>query len=300
MESNEKYDVIVIGGSYAGLSAAMALGRAIRNVLVIDGGKPCNIQTPHSHNFLTQDGNTPASITALGKSQVLAYPTIQFVEDHVTDVKGEDNSFEVTTASGKKLLAKKLLFATGVRDLMPNIDGLADCWGISVIHCPYCHGYEYRGEKTGILANGDIAFEFARLISNWTDRLTIFTNGKSSITDEQKAQLVNRNIEIVEREMQKVEHTNGYLNHVVFTDGTTAKLTALYAKLPFEQHCKIPESLGCSLTEMGHIKVDGFQLTSVPGIYAAGDNTIMMRSIASSVASGAMAGAMINRELISW
>ena len=184
MEENQIYDVVIIGGSYAGLSAAMALGRAIRNVLIIDNGQPCNRQTPHSHNFLTQDGSTPAAIAALGKSQVMAYPTVQFVNDKVIAVEGENNNFRISTLGGEKVKARKLLFTTGIKDLIPDIKGFAACWGISVIHCPYCHGYEYKGQQTGILANGDIAFEFGRLIRNWTDRLTIFTNGISTITED--------------------------------------------------------------------------------------------------------------------
>lgn len=298
MEENQTYDVIIIGGSYAGLSAAMALGRAIRNVLVIDSGKPCNRQTPHSHNFLTQDGNTPAAIAALARSQVMAYPTIHFLNDKVTGAEGENNNYRISTFGGEKIKAKKLLFATGIKDLMPDITGFAACWGISVIHCPYCHGYEYKGQQTGILVNGDIAFEFGRLIKNWTRNLTIFTNGKSTVTEENRKQLEETGITIIEKELREIQHKDGYLTNVIFTDGESYDLDALYAKLPFEQHCLIPEKLGCVLSDSGYIQVDGFQQTSVPGIYAAGDNTAMLRSVSSAVATGTAAGAFINRELI--
>ena len=132
-----------IGGSYAGLSAALSLGRAMRRVLMLDSGQPCNWQTPHSHNFLTQDGSPPAALAAVARAQVLAYPTVQLRNDLATGVTGA--SFTVTTAAGPTVRAKKLLFATGICDLLPPVPGLATCWGISVIHCPYCHGYEYQG-----------------------------------------------------------------------------------------------------------------------------------------------------------
>jgi len=294
----KNFDVIIIGGSYAGLSAALSLGRAIREVLVIDSGKPCNRHTPHSHNFLTQDGKTPAAIAETGKEQVLQYPTVQFMDAWVTEVKREKEQFLVSTPSYQDLTARKLLFATGVKDLMPNIESFDDCWGISAIHCPYCHGYEYKRQKTGLLANGDIAFEFSQLLHNWTDQLTIFTNGPSTITATQADQLALKNIAIEEKKILKFKHHKGYIQSINFSDGSAFKLDAIYAKLPFQQHSLIPENLGCEINKQGYIQIDEFQRTSIPGIYAAGDNTTSMRSVASAVAAGTKAGAFINHDLI--
>ena len=177
MTGNNVFDVIIIGGSYAGLAAGMALGRAMRKVLIIDDGKPCNRQTPHSHNFITHDGEAPAAIAGLAKLQVSRYETVQFFKGLATNGIKTQYGFEITVASGKTFAAKKIIFATGIRDILPGINGLAAWWGISVLHCPYCHGYEVRHEKTGILGNGEFAFDFARLISNWTNDLALFTNG---------------------------------------------------------------------------------------------------------------------------
>lgn len=298
MKEEKQYDVVIIGGSYAGLSAAMTLGRGIKNVLIVDNGKPCNQQTPHSHNFLTQDGNTPAAIAELAKTQVMNYPTIKFKNDLVVAAEGENNNFLITLAEGGTITAKKILFSTGVKDKMPAIKGLAECWGISVIHCPYCHGYEYKGQRTGVFANGEMAFEFGRLISNWAAELTIFTNGESTIADANSLQLSNNGIQIVEKELVEIKHTDGYLNELVFADGSTRQLDALYAKLPFEQHCTIPGLMGCKIDEAGYIIVDPLQKTSVAGIYAAGDNTTRMRSVSTAAASGNLAGAMLNNELV--
>nr|WP_199081852.1 NAD(P)/FAD-dependent oxidoreductase [Pedobacter sp. ASV19] len=297
--NTRNFEVIIIGGSYAGLSAALSLGRAIRKVLVIDNGKPCNRHTPHSHNFLTQDGRSPAIIAETGKEQVMQYPTVQFMDAWVTEVKKEKEQFIVFTSDHQNLTAKKILFATGVKDLMPGIESFDDCWGISAIHCPYCHGYEYKGKKTGLLANGDIAFEFSQLLHNWTDQLTIFTNGPSTITSAQADQLVLKNIFIVEKKIRKFQHHKGYIQSMKFRDGSTFQLDAIYAKLSFEQHSPIPEKLGCKINEQGYIQIDEFQRTSIPGIYAAGDNTTSMRSVASAVAAGTKAGAFINHDLIS-
>lgn len=294
----KNFDVIIIGGSFAGLSAAMALGRAVREVLVIDSGKPCNKQTPHSHNFITQDGATPAAISALAKEQVRAYPTVYFEDDLVTNVSGENNDFAVYTAQEKEYHAKKILFATGVKDLMPSLPGFADCWGISVIHCPYCHGYEYRNQNTGILINNEMAFEFVKLIDNWTQQLTLFTNGKAMFDKSVFEKIQNPDFKIVEKPISTLDHDAGYLKKVVFADGSFQELDALYARIPFEQHTDIPAKLGCAITEMGYISVDDFKKTSVAGIYAAGDNIMPFRTVSMAAAAGTMAGASINKELI--
>ena len=132
----KNFEVIIIGGSYAGLSAAMALGRSLRKVLVIDGGRPCNRQTPQSHNFITQDGVPPHQITAIAKEQLLQYKTVDFVHDLAVSAEKNKNGFSISTQSGNIVTAKKLIMATGIKDLIPKIKGFAECWGISMIHCP--------------------------------------------------------------------------------------------------------------------------------------------------------------------
>lgn len=297
MKDTQHFDVIIIGGSYSGLSAAMALGRALRKVLIIDSGKPCNAQTPHSHNFITQDGETPKAISDKAKSQVLEYKTVKFLNDLAMDASTSEQGFNISTKGGQAFTAGKLLFATGVKDKMPNIKGFAECWGISVIHCPYCHGYEVKQERTGILANGDVAFHYAQLISNWTNNLTIFTNGVSTLTIEQTDSIKKHNIKIVEKEIASLEHKSGHLKHVVFTDGSNFPLKAIYARPDFEQHCKLPEQLGCELTEQGHIKVDMLQNTTVQNISACGDCATPMRAVSFAVALGTVAGASVNNKM---
>ncbi|ALL06488.1 pyridine nucleotide-disulfide oxidoreductase [Pedobacter sp. PACM 27299] len=298
MENLKQYDVIIIGGSYAGLAAAMSLGRALKHTLVIDSGKPCNRQTPYSHNFLGQDGKTPKEIASLARQQVAAYPSIRFLEGIARSGKKTNNGFEITIGTGETFFAKKLIFSTGIIDEAAKIEGFEACWGISVLHCPYCHGYEVRKEKTGILGNGKNAYELAVLISNWTDQLTLFTNGKHSFTAEQLLQLKKHKIGIQEKIMERLNHTVGQLDRVVFTDGTSVKVKAIYSRHSFFQQCQIPQILGCEPTEEGYIKVDQNQETSIKGIYACGDCTTKVRTVANSVASGTTAGMMSSKQLI--
>jgi len=298
MKQEKQYDVIIIGGSNAGLAAGMALGRALRTVLIIDSGDPCNKQTPYSHNFLTNDGKTPKEISRLAKEQVLKYDTIVFLNARVTAGIKTENGFQIEIQSSQTFSAKKLVFATGIKDIMPDIPGFAECWGITVLHCPYCHGFEVRHQKTGILANGDIAFEVSSLISNWTDDLTLYTNGKSTLTKEQVGKLLKHKISIVETGIDRLQHKEGYIENIIFKDHKKAPVKALYARLPFVQHSSVPGTLGCEITSDGYIKIDAVQKTTMPGIYACGDNTTRIRTVANAVSMGTTTGMMVNRELI--
>lgn len=297
MTDQQNFDVIIIGGSYAGLSAGMALGRFLRSVLIIDSGLPCNRQTPYSHNFITQDGEIPSIIAAKAKEQVAKYSTVKFHNGLALSAKKTEDGFEVLTEKKIEFSAKKLIFATGIKDKMPAVKGFSDCWGISIIHCPYCHGYEFRTKKTGIMANGDKALHIASLVNNLTPNLTILTSGASNFSAVQVEKLNRNNIAIVEQEIIEVEHFNGCLRNIVFENGKKMSFDAVYAAISFEQHSKIPEMLGCKLTEQGYIKTEHMQNTTVQGVFACGDNTSPMRSVAHAVASGNLTGAMVNKEL---
>ncbi len=291
------YDVIIVGGSYAGLSAAMALGRSLKSVLIIDSGLPCNRQTPHSHNFITQDGAKPAAISEKAKAQVLKYDTVKFLGGVASAGMKTEKGFTVRTSEGEEFSAEKLIFASGIKDIMPDIKGFSDCWGISVIHCPYCHGYEYRGQRTAVIANGEKAFHLASLISNLTSDITILTAGKAGFNDGQTSALKRRGISIIENEISEIEHENGRVKNIVFRGIDEMKFDAVYAAVQFEQHSDIPVSLGCELTETGHLKIDSSQQTTVEGVYACGDNSSALRTVANAVYSGNLAGSMVNRKL---
>jgi len=292
------YHVVIIGGSYAGLSAAMTLGRSVRKVLVIDNRQPCNKTAPQAHNLITHDGETPAAIVAKAREQIALYKTVELSVDNVTAVVQNEGYFEVTTGNARTVKAKKILFTTGIKDIMPDIPGFAHCWGISVIHCPYCHGYEVYGQKLAVFGNGDEGFEYAKLITNWSKDITLFTNGASTLSAEQQQQLQKHHINIVETKIVGVNHNNGHVQSIALDNENNYPVDAIFSRVPFEQHTNIPQQLGCIIDTVGRIEVDGFGATSVPGVYAAGDNSSPMRGLANAMATGLMAGVIINKTLI--
>lgn len=298
MDQTEILDVLIIGGSYAGLAAAMTLGRSMRKVLIIDSGKPCNRQTPHSHNFITRDGEAPSAIAAIAREQVLQYPTISWLDGKAIGAVKNENYFEIETETGAKYRSRKLLFTTGIKDHMPELEGFAACWGISVLHCPYCHGYEVKDQRLGVYGNGDAGFHLAMLIQHWSKNLALFTGGEPVFSPEQTDKLKRHKIEIIAGKLQKIEEEKGYLTAIVLEDGSRHEKDALFARVPMSEHSGLPAALGCNFDELGYIEVDNFKKTSVNGVYAAGDNTTMMRSVSVAAAAGMMAGSMINKDLI--
>lgn len=295
---NENYEVIIIGGSFAGLSAAMSLGRSLRRVLIIDNEKPCNIQTPHSHNFLTQDGKPPLEILAKAKKQLSVYQTVRIMTDTAINVSKNDNYFEVTLQKSGLVKAKKLILAWGIKDDTSQIDGLSECWGISVIHCPYCHGYEVSNQATAVIANGNEAYEYTKMISNWTKNLTLLTNGSSILSTEQVLKLQSKGIKIIEKEIDKIKHQAGIVESIMVKDSSEIAVSVVYYRPPFVQKSTIGEQIGCELNPTGLIQVNDFQQTTISGVYAAGDNSSPFRSVANAVAKGSFSGAMLNKELI--
>jgi thioredoxin reductase len=297
MKDKQIFDVIIIGGSYSGLSAAMTLGRSLRNVLIIDAEKPCNRDTPHSQNFITQDGEKPHVIAEKARAQVLRYETVKLVNDFASEAEKTNFGFRVNTQSGTAYEAKKLIIATGIKDILPNIKGFKETWAKSVIHCPYCHGYEFRNQKTAIMSNGDKAYHMIPLIYNLSKQLSVITQGKPDFTEEQLTHLKKHNIPIIEKEIIEVVHDHGAVKNVIYKDGSSENFDAIYVQLPFKQHTNISQNLGCEMTETGYIQVDEMQQTTVPGIYACGDNATRFRSVANAVRSGNIAGSMLNMEL---
>jgi thioredoxin reductase len=297
MEERRVYDVIIIGGSYAGLSAALTLGRSLRRVLIIDSGKPCNKSAPYSHNFLTQDGIPPAEILSRAKKQVLLYPTVEFKNGIVIDVQKTESGFTTLIEDGIEFASKKILFASGIIDIMPAIPGFSDCWGISILHCPYCHGYEEREKHTAVFANGEHAMHVCMVLLNLTKKIILLTNGQSSLTENQALKLKRHKVEIIEKKIIEIKHHQGKIERVSFGNTDGLDIPVMYAGIPFKQHCTFAEKLGCEISEDGFIRVDEFKKTSVHGVYAAGDNTSNSRTISRAVSAGTIAGMMLNGEM---
>jgi thioredoxin reductase len=291
-------DIVIIGGSFAGLSAALGLGRSLRSVLVFDESLSANRKAARAHNFITHDGEAPNHILAKAKKELANYPSVRFYEGRARRGTMNDSGFEIQSETGDSFQAKKLLFATGITDLFPPIEGIADCWGKSYLHCPYCHGYEVRKEPTGVWGNGDSGFDLARHIHHWAKDLKLFTNGPASLSLEQVRKLRDHHIDIVEEPIQAVVHTGGQMEHVVFQNGRRMVLSVLFGRAGFRQTCELLGQLGCKYNEQGYVHIDECQRTFIPGIFAAGDNVTSFRTISGAVASGTRAGAYINKDLI--
>jgi thioredoxin reductase len=295
-----QYDVIVVGGSFAGLSAAMYAARGRRKVLVIDAGQPRNRFADHSHGFFGQDGRAPADILGEARAQLLAYPTVTMMEGRAERAATAGTGFEVETDNGEGFGAMRLVLATGVRDILPDVQGLAAQWGKRVLHCPYCHGYEVAGGPLGVLATGPMSLHQAELISDWGD-VTLFANGMFEPDGDQAQALEKRNIRFEPAKVSEVQDDgSGCL--VVRLDGDRrASVRALFIAPRNVMASPLAEQLGCALNEgpLGRaIVVDDKQQTSVPGVFAAGDAARLMHNIAFAVAGGAMAGVAAHQSLV--
>lgn len=299
-QSNETppFDVIIIGGSYSGLSAALALGRARRRVLVIDANEPCNARVPHSHNLLTHDGVPPHVLRSMARTDVAKYTTVQFYDGRAEELGGTNGSFAVRTDDGVTHRGRKLLLALGVRDELPPINGLAECWGISAAACPFCHGYEVRDKRLVVIGNTPETVHYAMLIHNWSDRLTVCTNGPSEQDVEQLSALRRKGITVVKTPISEVLHDQGQVKGLAFADGSRQEVDTLFLRSTTTVPEAITVMLGVERTELGLLKVDHMQHTNVAGVFASGDCTTPMRSLSAAIASGTMAGASITHDLV--
>lgn len=284
------------------LAATLCMARILTNVLCIDAGKPCNRYASHSHNFLTNDGKSPAEIRLAAQQQIAKYETAKMVTGMVQKVSRDETSklFNVSYSSQDKTIdvtSKKIFFASGVSDLIEEtrIPDYEKFWGSSIIHCPFCHGYEFANARTGLLFNSaDMINGMAAMISNLSKNLVVLTNSQDVLTAELSTKLKSKGIEVFDKPITKLVGNAGKLEAVEFSDGSTTELSAIYNHPAVEMNNKsIIESLGVELTETGLVKVDNFQNTNVDGVYAARDATTQMRSITIAAYQGHLAGVMM-------
>ncbi len=291
-------DVVIIGGSSAGLSAALVLGRALRRVVVLDDAKPCNRFSHASHGFLTQDGTAPADLVAAARAQVERYDSVTFVRATATAVETVADGFRVSASDGQVISARKLLLATGLRDELPPIEGIEALWGRSVIHCPYCDGYEVHSQPIVIYADHEHSFHQALMVSQWTGDLTVCTAEGLSVPDDWRAKLDRRGVRIVESAVVGFNAPEGQLQGVMLADGREIACRAVFVRPVVHHRTPFAHDLGCKLGGHGLVEVDVLGRTSVPGVYAAGDLSNPLRSVAQAVAQGGAAAAGINFDLI--
>jgi thioredoxin reductase len=290
------FDAVVVGGSFAGISAALQLARARRRIAVIDAGRRRNRFAATSHGFLGQDGRAPGDIIADARKQLLAYPTVEWVDGEAETASGTAGEFSVTTG-GDTLAARRLILATGVSDELPGIPGLAERWGKSVFHCPYCHGYELDRGEVGVLAVSPMSMHHALMLPDW-GRTTFFLNGAFDPDEQQLVELKRRGVLV---EAEPIERISGERADIVLRDGRVVRLAGLFTATRTRPSSPLGEQLGCALEDgpLGpFIRTDGFKETSVPGVFASGDAGRAMGSVAFAVADGAMSGASTHQSLM--
>lgn len=291
-------DVAIIGGGPAGMNASLVLGRARKSVVVIDEGRPRNRVTRETHGFLTRDGISPSEFRRVAKEQINAYPSVHFVEDAAVTITGTDGNFQIATGQGTTYRSKKLLFAVGMKDLPLDINGLADVYGKSAFVCPYCDGWELRDQSLVLIAKGARALHMAKMLSGWTNQITICTDGPDEWTDEECEELKQHNVPAFNSPIQRLESNDGMVEQVILADGTVIPCTGIFFAPKLAAGSHLPQALGCKITEAGTVIVDGFGKTNVPGVYSAGDAASELYQAITAASLGALAAVGINGELL--
>ncbi|MDF6018602.1 NAD(P)/FAD-dependent oxidoreductase [Streptomyces sp. JH34] len=305
-ETNQRYDVVVIGGGAAGLSGALALARARRSVLVIDAGSPRNAPASHAHNYLGREGVPPLELLAIGRAEAADYGAEIVRGEVVSAEKLPGGGFRVVRADGGAVEARRLLVTTGIVDELPPVDGLAERWGHEVLHCPYCHGYEVRDRPVGVLAFSPMAVHQALLWRQWTDDVVLFRHEQADFTDEEYEQLAARGISVVEGTVAALEVAGDRLTGVRLAGGTVIPREAVVVQPRFTARSVVLESLGLAPTEMlmgdqvvgSYIAADPSGATEVPGVWVAGNVANLMEQIVGAAAAGLKAASMINMDLV--
>lgn len=291
------HDAIIIGGSYAGLSAALPLARARRSVLVIDDGMRRNRFASSAHGFLTRDGGDPAEIAAIGRAQLMAYETVDSLTMRVGRVEAREGHFVVHLPQGEPQRARRLVLATGVVDELPDVPGLAERWGRSVFHCPYCHGYELDRGRIGVLATSPLSLHQALMLPDWGPT-TFFLNQAFAPDAEQTAALDRRGVAI---EAGAVDRIEGERAGIRMRDGRMVPLDGLFTATRVRPASAFAEQLGCELEESPFgttIRTDAIKATTVPGVFACGDAARAAGSVPLAVGDGTLAGVATHRSLM--
>ncbi|MGW2516436.1 NAD(P)/FAD-dependent oxidoreductase [Streptomyces sp. NPDC001617] len=297
----ETYEVIVIGGGAAGLSAALVLGRARRRTLVVDAGEPRNAPAAHMQGYLSRDGMPPGEFLAIGREEIARYG-VELVRDRAVDAsKGQ--GFAVTLASGRQVHGRALVVATGLRDELPTVPGVAERYGRDVLHCPYCHGWEVRDRAFGVLASTPMSVHQALMVSQWSRDVTFFlhTVAESDLSDDDLRRLAAAGVKVVPGEVAELVVEDDRLTGVRLTDGTVHDRQVLFVAPRAVPQTDLLERLGAELQETpfgSYPVVDGTGLTNVPGVWAAGNVMGFAEQVVNAAAGGYRAGAVINGELL--
>ncbi|MFO7445453.1 MAG: NAD(P)/FAD-dependent oxidoreductase [Ignavibacteriaceae bacterium] len=290
------YDVIIVGGGPAGLSAALVLGRSRRHVLVCDTGKPRNAKAELMHGYLSRDGINPLEFLKLCREELSPY-TIKIENRHIVDVIFADDRFEATDSAGEKIYSKKIMLATGIVDNIPDLPGIDELYGKSVFHCPYCDGWEVRDKKIAVYGKGKPGYMLSFSLKTWSNDVTLFTNGNTNMRSKDIKKLNEAGIEIFTDKIERLEGNNGKLEQIVFNNGGSVECDVMFFTSGQVQRSHLAEKLGCRFSSNGFIKTDTKQQTGVEGVFVAGDAAKDIKFVIVAAAEGARAGVAINISL---
>jgi thioredoxin reductase len=292
-----EYDVVVVGGGAAGLSAALVLSRARRRVLVVDAGSPRNAPAAHLHGFLSRDGMPPSELLAVGRDEVTAYGGEMLAGTVTGLVPNGPSGFWVLLAGGRRISVRRLLVTTGLRDELPDIPGLAERWARDVLHCPYCHGHEVRDQQLGVLGGSPGAVGYAQIVRQWSHDVVLFVP-PDTLTTTERAELVARAIGVVEGTVARVLVEDDRLRGVELDDGRTVPRDAVFVPPRFVPHADLLVGLGCALDDDGWVVKDAVGATTVPGVWVAGNVANPRAQVITAAGEGSAAAIAINADLV--
>lgn len=294
------HHAIVVGGSFAGISAALPLARARREILVVDAGQRRNRFVKASHGFLGQDGRAPDHIIAEARQQLLAYPNVSFVEATATEASGHAGNFSIKLSSGETHSADRIILATGIKDILPEVPGLAERWGKSVFHCPYCHGYELNNGPVAVLAVSPLSMHHALMLPDW-GKTSFLLNDRFSPNDAERNELARRGTETIDAKVVRLVGGADGGVIVEFENAPAREFNGLFVATQVEPASPLAAQLGCELEHgpMGvTIRTDAMKATSVPGVFACGDTARAAGNVPFAVGDGALAGTMAHRSMM--
>ncbi|WP_342501039.1 NAD(P)/FAD-dependent oxidoreductase [Bacillus sp. FSL P2-0069] len=290
-------DCAIIGGGPAGLSAALVVGRGRKQVIVFDNELPRNRVTQESHGFITNDGMTPFEIRQAGEADLQKYPHIQIKRSQIVDIQKKEESFTLLTHEGDAFEAKKIILATGLQDILPEIEGIHDVYGKTLFSCPFCDGWEFKEKALALIAENQRALHMAKLLSNWTKDLIVFTNGHM-LAEEDKTLLTAHSIQVIDVPIVSIDHDNGQLRSLQLANGEIVNREGGFVASEFKQSAPFAEKLGCQMTKNAGIETDILGRTTVSGVFACGDNLGGPAQLVLAAAAGSQAGMGVIHEFV--